>query len=205
LVAIPNRIVEDYQKVAKLAGLDLYAVEAETLGLTRVLVKEKGYVLLVDIGVQSTTISIVERQNLKESYSFDFAGSQLTYAISSALGLGHTETEELKMREGLASSKENISKTLYLLIDPLLSEVKKIMSDFYIREGKDIDMISLTGGTSALPGLREYFQEILGKRVDVPNCFSDVLYPPILGKSLETMAPSFSAAMGVALGGLETK
>jgi type IV pilus assembly protein PilM len=205
LIAIPTQTVQDYQKVAQLAGLELYAVEAEALGLARSLVREdRNCVCLIDIGVQSTTINIVDRKNLKKSYSFNFAGSQLTYSISSALGLGHQEAEELKNKEGLISSKEQISKTLYLLIDPLVIEVKKVLSDFYQQEGKEVDAIYLTGGTSALPGLKEYFTEVLKKKVEIPNCFSELLYPPILGENLEKMAPSFSVATGVALGGLET-
>jgi type IV pilus assembly protein PilM len=197
--------VQDYQNVAQMAGLDLYAVEAEALGLTRSLVKEnKNCVCMVDIGVQSTTVNIVDGQNLRKSYSIDFAGGQLTYSISSALGLGHTEAGELIKQEGLTSSKEVISKTLYLMIDPLLLEVRKILSEFYQQEGKDADIIYLTGGTSALPGLKEYFAEVLKKKVEIPNCFSEFLYPLILGKTLDKMAPSFSVATGVALGGLET-
>ena len=204
LVAIPNQIIEDYQKVAQMAGLDLYAVEAEALGLVRSLVKsERNLICVIDIGVQSTTINIIERKSLKKSYSFDFAGGQLTYSISSALGLGHAQAEELKNKEGLTSAEEEISKTLYLLIDPLIAEVKKILSSFYQEEGKEIDEIYLTGGTSSLPGLKEYFAEVLKKKVEIPNCFSELLYPPILSETLEEMAPSFSVAMGVALGGLE--
>ena len=205
LVAIPNHIIQDYQKVAQLAGVELYAVESEVLGLARSLVKEdKSCVCVVDIGVQSTTINIIDKKSLKKSYSFSFAGSQLTYSIASALGLGHAEAEELKNKEGLISSKEEISKTLYLLVDPLVIEVKKVLSDFYLQEGKEVDVIYLTGGTSGLPGLKEYFAEVLKKKVEIPNCFSELLYPPILGQTLEKIAPSFSVATGVALGGLET-
>jgi len=204
LVAIPNQTIRDYQMVAQLAGLELYAVEAEALGLVRSLVrKNKNYVCVVDIGVQSTTINIINGHILEKSYSFDFAGSQLTYSISSALDLGHIEAEELKNKEGLVSSKEEISKTLYLLIDPLIIEVKKVLADFYQQEGKEIDVVYLTGGTSNLPGLKEYCSEVLKKKVEIPNCFSELLYPPILGEALEKMAPSFSVATGVALGGLE--
>ena len=206
LVAIPNQTIQDYQTVAQLAGLELYAVEAEAFGLARALAREnKKCICLIDIGVQSTTINIVDRGNLKKSYSFDFAGGQLTYAVSSALGLGRTEAEEIKNIQGLTSSAESITKTLYLLIDPLLIEVKKILYDFYLKLGKEVEEIYLTGGTSALPGLKEYFTEVLKKRVEIPNCFSDFLYPPILGSNLEKMAPSFSVATGVALGGFENK
>jgi type IV pilus assembly protein PilM len=206
LVAIPNHTVEDYQNVAKLAGLELYAVEAEVLGLSRALVRDnKSCVCLVDIGVQSTTINIIDKQNLKKSYSFDFAGSQLNYAVASILGLENSQAEEVKNKEGLVSAKENISKTLYMLVDPLLIEIKKVLSDFYMKESKDVEYVYLTGGTAALPGLKEYFAEVLQKKVEIPNCFSDVLYPPILGGTLEELSPRFSVAMGVAAGGLDVQ
>jgi type IV pilus assembly protein PilM len=205
LVAIPNQVIQDYQKVAQFAGLELYAVEAEALALAKSLVGEKrDCICVVDIGVQSTTINIVYKKILKNSYSFDFAGGQLTHAISSVLGLGHIEADNIKSREGLTSKEKNISDTLYLLIDPLLVEIKKIMADHLIQEGKEIDMIYLTGGTSALPGLQQYFQETLKKKVEIPNGFSDLLYPPILSKTLEKMAPSFSVSIGAALEGLDT-
>ncbi len=203
LVAIPNQTVHDYRKVARLAGLDLFAVEAEAIGLARVLAKEGSeYACLVDIGVQSTTVNIVKGKSLLKSYSIDFAGSQLTHAISSALGMGHLEAEKFKSAQGILPSNENISKTLYLLVDPLLIEIRKILIDFQQEEGVDVKTIYLTGGTAALPGLKEYMQDSLKKKVEIPNCFSELLHPPILGKNLQELAPSFSVATGVALGGL---
>lgn len=205
LVAVPNQIVQEYQRVAEKSGLELHAIEAEALGITRALVKDKKKIIcLIDIGAQSTTINIVDRGNLKKSYSFDFAGGQLTYAVSSILGLSNAGAEEIKNNQGLTSSGESIAKTLYLLIDPLVLEVKKLSTEFFQREQKDIDEIYLTGGTANLPGLKEYFAETLKKKVEIPNCFSDLLYPPILEKDLQKMAPSFSVAIGAALGGLET-
>jgi len=41
-----------------------------------------------------------------------------------------------------------------------------VLSDFYQQEGRDVDTVYLTGGTSSLPGLREYFSEILKKKVE---------------------------------------
>ena len=205
LVAVPNQIVQECQRVAEKSGLELYTIEAEALGITRALVKDKKKTIcLIDIGAQSTTINIVDRGNLKKSYSFDFAGGQLTYAVSSILGLSTAEAEEIKNKQGLISSGENIAKTLYLLVDPLVFEVKKVLIDFFQREQKEVDEIYLTGGTANLPGLKEYFAEILKKKVEIPNCFSDFLYPPILEKDLQKIAPGFSVAVGAALGGLET-
>jgi Tfp pilus assembly PilM family ATPase len=101
-------------------------------------------------------------------------------------------------------SRQDVVKTLYLLIDPLLIEVKSISAEFFQSEKKQIEEIYLTGGTANLPGLKEYFTESLNKNALVPNCFSDFLFPPILDETLKEMSPSFSVAVGVALSGLET-
>lgn len=204
LIAVANQVVQEYKRIAQMAGLELYALEAEALSVVRSLVKDnKKNVCVIDIGVQSTTVNIVEKGVLKKSYSFDFAGSQLTNAIASALDKSQTEAEEIKNKEGLLSSQKNISEPLYLLVDPLLIEIKKITSEFLQFEGKEIEEIYLTGGTANLPGLKEYFSEALKKRVQVPNCFADFLYPPILNETLKELAPRFSVAVGVAMGGLE--
>lgn len=204
LIAIPNQVIQGYQKIAQLAGLELYALEAETLAITRALVQDKKKIIcLVDIGVQSTTVNVVAYGILKKSYSFSFASSQLTYAVASALGLSHEEAEEIKNNQGLISLNADLTKTLYLLIDPLILKIKKISSDFYQEDNKDIEEIYLTGGTANLPGLKEYFEEIFKKKVEIPNCFSNLLYPPILEEKIKKIGPSFSVAVGLSLGGLE--
>ena len=121
----------------------------------------------MDIGVQSTTVNVIDKGVLKKSYSFSFASSQLTYAISSALGLNYAESEKLKNKQGIISLNADLTKTLYLLIDPLLLQIRKISGDFFQEEGKDIEEIYLTGGTANLPGLKEYFQETLKKKRQV--------------------------------------
>jgi len=204
LVAVPNQVVQEYQKIAKDAGLELYALEAEALGITRALIKNnKKTVCLMDIGVQSSTINIIDNGFLKRSYSFNFYSSQLARAVSSALGVEISKAEEIKNKEGITSSREGVSDTLYLLIDPLLSKIRSISAEFFQTEKKEVEEIYLIGGTANLPGLKEYFEESLKKKVYVPNCFSDLLYPPILENTLREMSPSFSVAVGVALSGIE--
>ncbi len=204
LITVPSRVVREYREMAKGAGLELYALEAEALGVTRASVKKnKKIICLLDIGAQSTTVSIIDKGVLKKSYSFDFSSNQLTHAVVSALDIGYTKAEEIKRKHGLISSKENITKTLYLLIDPLLVEIRKISGEFYQIERKTVEEIYLSGGMANLPGLKEYFSAVLKKKVEIPNCFSDLLSSPILNKTLREMAPRFSAAVGTALGGLE--
>jgi len=205
LIAVPNQVIQNYQTMAKMAGLQLYALEAEALGISRGLVKDsKKTICLVDVGVQSSTINIVDKGFLTKSYSFNFNSSQLSRVVASTLNIDPQKAEDIKNAEGLLYQRRDIAKTLYLLIDPLLIEVKSVCAEFFQMEKKQIDEIYLTGGTAKLQGLKEYFSESLKKPVYLPNCFSDFVYPPILEETLRTMAPSFSAAVGVALGGLES-
>jgi len=204
VVAIPNQIIEEYKQLAQMANLNLYALEAEALGITRALVKNnKKTICLMDIGVQSSTLNIVDSGFLKRSYSFNFYSSKLAKAISSALSIDDKKAEEIKNKEGLLSSRPGVAQTLYLLIDPLIAEIRSASSEFFQAEQKQVEEIYLTGGTATLPGLKEYVSESLKKSVSIPNCFSDFLYPPILEETLKDMSPRFSVAVGVALGGLE--
>jgi len=204
VIAIANQLVQEYQRVAQMAGLELYALEAEALAVVRSLIRDnKKVICLIDLGVQSTTVNIVDKGVLKKSFSVNFAGNQLTYAIASALDKEYIEAEEIKCRDGLLSKEKNVTDTLYLLIDPLLTEVKKICSEFFQTEEEEIEEIYLTGGTANLPGLKDYFAEALKKQIETPNCFSDFLYPPILNETLAKISASYSVAVGVAMGGLE--
>lgn len=177
LVAVPNQIIAEYQAIAKSAGLQIYAMEAEAMGIARALVSNnKKIICLMDIGVQSSTVNIIDEGILKRSYSFNFYSSRLAPSLAVDL---------------------NISAA------PLVTELRSIAAEFLQSEQKQVEEFYLTGGSANLPGLKDHVAKALGKPVAVPNCFSDFLYPPILENKLRQMSPSFSAAVGVALGGLD--
>jgi len=207
LAAIPKEVVESYKKTAKLANLDLYAVEPEVFGIIRAtLSRSKKTVCLVDIGAQSSTVSIVEKGVLKRSHSAEFSGNKLTHAISSSLGVSYKEAEKIKWKRGLSIDRENgVKNTLSILIDPFLKEIKRVLIMFSQAENKQVDQIYLSGGSANLPGLKEYIHQKLEKETIVPNCFSNILTPPILSEKLKQMSPRFSVSMGVALQGLEER
>lgn len=130
LVAVPNQVVEEYQKIAAASGLEIYALEAEAFGLARALVKNsKKTVCLMDMGVQSSTVNIIDNGFLRRSYSFNFHSGQLSKAVSSVLNISMQEAEEIKNKEGIISSKKGVAQTLYPLIDPLVREIKMISAE----------------------------------------------------------------------------
>jgi len=206
LVAVPNKVLDSYQRLAALCNVEVKGLEAEVFGLMRSSVaagKHWGPVCLVDIGWQSTTVSIVDKMVLRASHSFDFSSSALTKALSQALNISEEQAEDLKMRQGLDPKNETAVNALLKEIDILALEVEKICINFSQTENNSLNDIVLAGGTSALFGLKEYFATRLKKNVQIANPFSTFLYPPILQKRLEEIGPSFAVASGVAMMALE--
>jgi len=207
LAAVPNKVLQNYQKMATLAQLELKGMEAEVFGLIRSSIPEdmaELSVCLVDIGWQSTTVSIVEKGVLRVSHSFDISGTGLTRALSKELKIDFEKAELLKKEYGLDPQKEQISRILCQQINGLALEIEKVCQDFYQSEGKKIEDIIIAGGTAFLFGLREYLETRIKKNVQIANPFSKLSYPSILQPRLKELGPSFAVAVGVGLMGAET-
>lgn len=204
LVAVPHEVINQYQEIARLSQIRLLALEAEVFGLLRSLIKDKkGTITLVDIGAQSTTISIVENGVLKITYSFDVSGNELTRLLSKSLNISYNKAEDLKKRHGIGFSEMKIGRVLSPLIDLMLSEIEKISQNFYKAEGKEIEKVILAGGSALLPGLKEYSSKRLKKTVEIANPFTEIFYSPVLEQTLREIGPSYAIAVGMALRGFE--
>lgn len=203
LVAVPQRVVSQYQEIAALAKLELQNLEAEVLALNRALSsEEEGVIALVDIGAQSTTCSIVEKGVVKISHSFDLSGNNLTKALVEALEVDAETAERLKLKYGLSPKGEAIPMVLQPLLDSIIMEIKKISRHYFKVAGRESKKVVLAGGTANLKGVRDYFSRKIGKRVEVANPFTKVAYPQVLEGVLKKEGPSFAIAVGVAMGAL---
>jgi len=206
LVAVPNEVINQYREIASMAQLELQALEAEVFGLTRSLVKESGEIVcLVDIGAQTTTVSVIDKKILKLSHSFDVSGNELTSIVSKSLGISYEEAEDLKGKIGLKKNDQKIREILLPLLDLITVEIDKISRVFYQTEGKKIQKVILAGSSALLLGLVDYFSENLKleKGVEIANPFSGIFYPPILENTLKEMGPGYAIAVGMSLRGLE--
>ena len=206
LVAVPNDVIEQYQRIAQESHLELVSLEAEVFGLARALIGEKEkqrIVSLVDIGARSTTCSIIDNGILKISHSFDTSGNDLTNVIATGLSLDYPEAEEVKKKYGLLPSKDKTKEAILPLIDLIVNEINKISQSFYQTERKEIQKVILAGGSALLPGITDHFTKGVGRPVEIASPFVNLHYPPILEKTLRTMGPSYAIAVGTALHGLE--
>ena len=207
LVAIPNRILESYQRLATLSQLEVEGMEAEVFGLMRSSIpKELNQkpVCLVDIGWESTTVSITQGGSLRLSHSFDISGKEFTQAICEKLKIGWEEAENLKKEHGLDPEKKEIFDALVPKANEIAREINGVCQSFQQTEGKKVEDVILAGGMVSLFGLREYLNVQLKKNIQITNPFAKVSFPSLLKPRLQELAPSFGVALGVALRGVGT-
>jgi len=206
LVAVPNKVLKSYQRMATLSQLKVKGMEAEVFGLVRSSIPEeisRNQICLVDIGWQSTTVSIIENRNLLVSHSFDISGTGLTNALSKELNISFDEAEKLKKEYGLDPKREDVSKVLSSKIDFLVGAIEKVCQDFSGTEERKIENVIIAGGSALLFGLKEYLEIRTKKNVQIADPFSNVSYPSVLNSRLKEIGPSFAVAVGVGLMGTE--
>lgn len=72
LIAVPKNIVNKYGQIAKEAGLNLKALEAETFSLTRSLAPdEQEKAVIIDFGARSINISIVQQGKVRTNRTLE--------------------------------------------------------------------------------------------------------------------------------------
>jgi type IV pilus assembly protein PilM len=204
LVVVPNRIIDQYMEIARLAEIQMVSLEAEAFSLQRALVgKSKETVCLIDIGAQSTTCNIIDQGLLRISHSFDIAGNDLTERISKSLNIEYSRAEVIKINRGMLDKENKTDQILKPLLGMIISEVKRVIEIFYEKEGKDVQKYIISGSSGSLLGLKEYFSQALNSDVKIAFPFKNMIYPTVLEQELRKIGPGFSIAVGTALKALE--
>jgi len=205
VVAIPDRVVDQYKEVAIESDLELRSLEAEAFSMARSLPEndEEKIVALVDMGAQTTTINIIDKGTLQVSHSFDVSGNDFTQNAAKSLRIDYDQAEYFKKKYGVKPSGKAIRKVITPRLNLIAMEVKKIARRYREGEGKKVEKIILGGGSAMMPGLESYFSEQLEPEVDIIHPFAGLYYPSILEDRLERMGPSFSVAVGLALRGVK--
>ncbi len=205
LVAIPQRVVSQYQEIAQKAQLNLNSLEAEVFSLSRALIGKESEetVALVDIGAQSTTCSIVEKGTLKMSHSFNESGDDLTKALLDTFDLNPESAERLKMRYGLTEEGGAVAEVLSPVADSIIMKIDQVLQHFHQDAEKTIDRLLFAGGTANMPGIVDYITAELRHEAERADAFSRLSYPPVLESVLRKSGPLYSVSLGVAAGGLQ--
>lgn len=202
LVSVPNEYIEKYQRIFKLAGLRLCALEVEGLSLSRILTAgDPTLTLIADIGARSTALLVAKRGLLKYSAQTDFAGGSLTQAVSSGLRINIRRAEELKRRKGLMGSggEQELSTLMVTFLDVILGEIQRVRTNYEKDYNEKIERVIISGGGANLLGVERYMSDALKLPVVKANPFTRVAYPPTLAPFVGEMGSPFAVSLGLGI------
>jgi len=204
LVAAPKKDIDRYGKYVATKNMKVGAIELETFSLVRALVGEDaGNFLIIDIGLQATNIILVEKGIVMVNRSIDAGGNEITSAIAESMNISNQRAEALKKGErDFLNNKE--SALVIPVLEFIASEAKRIIGLYSVKnKGARIDGVILSGGTSKMKGLEEYFARLLETKIMIGNPWHRVMVEDKARALVENLGGSFSVALGLALRGIE--
>lgn len=159
LMAVPRGLVDKYYKVAELAGLELKALEPESVAIMRTMSLFKlhdSYSVIVNFGESKTDIIVCASGVISFVRSLSTGGKALTRAIETSLKLPLDQAENYKIAYGFDKSKLNgaIYQILTPVFNVVLEEIRRAMA---FQQNKDpshpLSMLAICGAGSNLPDL----------------------------------------------------
>lgn len=175
-VAVAKEIIDDLMAVLKMAGLEVYGLEVESIASARSLIDQektadKSTSLIIDLGSQRTSFIITVKDVPCFTSSIPFSSESINDAIAKSLNLDPQGAEDAKVNNGIEnlSTDDPIFSAIKPLLENLTQEIEKTL-DFYgeiSKEKLEIEKIILCGGGANLKGLIPYLAKKLRKEVQL--------------------------------------
>ena len=206
LVAAPKTLVTNYTALASMAGLELIALETETVATTRSIVFQKPLtdtIMLLDFGSNGTDLSVIKGKNPIFSQTLGTGSDALTKAISLDFGLDMQQAEQYKRTYGIDQTK--VEGKIYKSLDPIMqvivSEVSKTLNFFKSHFQTSIPKkILIVGDGSMLIGLPEYLTAKLSMPVEKFDPLKSLEMDKKLAESVKAVSGTgYTVAVGLAL------
>lgn len=203
IISVSKEQVLKYKNIFRLAGLNLIALEIESLSLLRSLsIDSVVPTVIADIGSKSTNIIVSYNGLMWHNSQTELAGRSLTQAIASGLGVNIDRAEELKRRNGLLGKggEYELSTLTHPFLDAIINEVNRAR-EVYERtfDGQRIRQVVLVGGGANLLGIEDYFKERLGLTVSLGNSFDKIEYQKEIDPKVGELKTILSVAIGLGI------
>lgn len=207
LTGAPRTLVKKYIDIFKAAQINLISLETETFSLIRSLVgNDKSTIMLVEMGAETTDVSIVDKGIPMLNRSIDVGGSTITKAISKSLNIGLDRSEQFKYDLGISlldSGDETVPQVIVDTISPIVNEIKYSVNLYLSKSQRPTEKIILSGGSAMLPSLSNYLAKVLNMKVIIGDPWARVSYPVDLKPLLSEIGPRLSVAIGLAMREIE--
>jgi Tfp pilus assembly protein, ATPase PilM len=204
LTCSPRKIVRKYIDVFKQADLELSYLETETFSLVRSLIgNDKSTIMIVEIGANSTDISVVRESIPVLNRSLEICGTTITNALMEKMSLTFAQAEQFKLDLALSETGE-LPAIITKTIAPIISEIKYMLDFYNMSNATPIEKIILSGGSSLLTGLTQYLSDKLNMQVIIGDPFNRIIYSDELKPIIREVGPRLAVAVGLALRDIES-
>ncbi len=184
VAASPKKLVDDYVEMAKMAGMELVALETKPIATGRAVIKDKNFsVAVVHIGTELTRIAIWDKGNIRLVTTASIGKNQIIEKIS-AIRPGFKNISEINISE---------DKTpLGMVFDEIIDEVFDAIRYYQNRSYKPspIKLIEICGSAAKIKGVEDHFSEITKIKTQVSS--------PLF-TNRKSIDPQFIPALGLAL------
>lgn len=204
LTGSPKKLVRRYIEIFRLAKLELASLETETFSLVRGLMgNDPSTVMIVEIGANSTDLSVVQESIPVLNRSLEICGGTVTTALAEKLGLSFNQAEQFKFDLSASlsdSSKEELPQLIVKALAPVIHEIE-YMREFFQGNGsgRKIEKIILSGGGALLMNLADYLSHHLNLQVIIGDPFNRIVYPAEMKPIIAEVGPKLAVAAGLAL------
>lgn len=202
VVAILNEYINNFQTIMNATGIKPSFYEIELFSSIRAVI-DQGIqaVMIIDVGVRSTKLYIVERGVLRASHIINKGGQDITLALSKALSITLLEAEHLKRTYGIKGGPEykELTEIITVNLDYIFYEANATLVNYQKKYNKNIAKIILTGGGALLKGLIDIAKISFQTEVVYANPFGKLETPAVMAEQFLQAGPEFAVAIGVAL------
>ena len=202
LAAVNNSTLIAYDSLVK--KLDLRNVEYEIHGYSLLRSSPPhthSMVMYVDIGAQSTTLSLVYQGIVLDMHVITRGSQDSTMQLARALSITVDTAEEFKRVFGYKGDEANpyLKDILELSSYPLFGEVARLSLMYERKYNQNIEGIILSGGGSRIPGMITTYSKTVHIAGRIVTPFEQVIVPEFLTEMMERIGPSYAVALGCAL------
>jgi len=130
----------------------------------------------------------------------EIAGGEFSRMVSQGLRISLERAEELKKKEGIIDrTGPGVRNVLLPFVDRLVAEIERLLAIYERRSNRQIQKLILSGGSSRLPGLKEYLGARLKRAAVAGEPFAALTYPPVLKPIVPELNSMFAIAAGLAM------
>jgi len=207
LVAAKKDIIEDYESLIHLAGLNPVVMDVDAFALQNAFEMSSedtsGCYAIINVGAEELGINAVKDGVSMFTRDSSYGGSQITEAIMSKFNVSFEEAENIKLG-GTKMEKEKgaLEEIFTTAVSGWVQEIKRAL-DFLSTTYPDetIEKIYISGGAFRIPGFQKYLEMETDIPIEELNPFANLqinekVFDP---RYLSYMAPQAGVAVGLAL------